>query len=223
MRILLVDDDRDVAEYVRAELEDEGYLVSVCHDGGAGWRAAQRQAFDVIVLDVMMPVMDGVEVTRRLRRDGIDTPILLLTARDAPEDIVRGLDAGADDHLAKPFSFDVLLARIRARTRTRANDGERLRFGDLVLDRSTREVWRGRRQLGLTPTEFAVLERLISANGRVVTRDALMAEVWGERDVTLNNLEVFVRGLRAKIDGEGEPRLIHTERGIGYRLRSAAS
>jgi two-component system, OmpR family, response regulator MprA len=222
MRILLVEDDRDVAEYVRRELEDEGHAVTVCHDGSSGLRAAERTAFDIIVLDVMLPYMDGLEVTRRLRRESVQTPILLLTARDAPEEIVKGLDSGADDYLTKPFSFDVLLARIRVRTRATAGEGQRLRFADLVLDVGRREAWRGGRQIPLTRTEFSILECLMRAAGRIVPRDTLIEEVWGERDVTYNNLEVFIRFLRGKIESEGEPRLIHTERGVGYGLRSAA-
>ena len=144
MRILLVEDDRDVAEYIRRQLEEEGHAVSVCHDGAAGLRAAERSAFDIVVLDVMLPFMDGLEVTRRLRRQHVQTPILLLTARDAPEEIVRGLDSGADDYLTKPFSFDVLLARIRVRTRAAAQ-GQSLRYADLVLDLGTREASRGGR------------------------------------------------------------------------------
>lgn len=220
MRILVVEDDHDVADYVRRELEDEGHTVSVCHDGGAGLRAAERTAFDIIILDVMLPVMDGLEVTRRLRRQSVQTPILLLTARDAPEAIVRGLDSGADDYLTKPFSFDVLLARIRVRTRSSAGQGQRLRFADLSLDLETREAWRGKRPIALTRTEFSILECLLRASGRIVPRDTLIEEVWGERDVTHNNLEVFIRFLRGKVEGEGEARLIHTERGIGYGLRS---
>jgi DNA-binding response OmpR family regulator len=219
MRILLVEDDRDVAEYVRRDLEDEGYVVSVCHDGASGLRAAERSAFDIIVLDVMLPFMDGLEVTRRLRRQQIQTPILLLTARDAAEEIVRGLDSGADDYLTKPFAFDVLLARIRARTRPSVQ-GQRLRFADAVLDLGTREAWRGKRQIALTRTEFSILETLVRASGRVVPRDRLIEEVWGDREVTYNNLEVFIRLLRGKIDLEGEAPLIHTERGIGYGFRS---
>lgn len=219
MRILLVEDDRDVAEYVRRDLEDEGCAVSVCHDGADGLRAAERAAFDIIVLDVMLPFMDGLEVTRRLRRQHIATPILLLTARDAPEDIVRGLDAGADDYLTKPFSLDVLLARIRARTRP-AVQAQRLRFGDLALDTGTRGTWRGKRQVSLTRTEFAILECLMRASGRIVPRDRLIEEVWADRDVTYNNLEAFIRLLRVKVDGDGRATLIHTERGIGYGLRS---
>ena len=220
MRILLVDDDVEVTEYVRRELEDEGHAVSVCHDGAAGLRAAELHAFDIIVLDVMMPFMDGFEVTRRLRRRDIQTPVLLLTARDAAEDVVRGLEAGADDYLTKPFSFDVLHARIRVRTRARGDREQRLRFADLTLDAAAREVWRGSRQIGLTRTEFAILECLMRSTGRVVPRDRLIEEVWGERDVTYNNLEVFIRFLRSKLDCGGHASLIHTERGLGYCLRS---
>jgi two-component system response regulator MprA len=219
MRILLVEDDRDVAEYIRRQLEEEGHAVSVCHDGAAGLRAAERSAFDIVVLDVMLPFMDGLEVTRRLRRQHVQTPILLLTARDAPEEIVRGLDSGADDYLTKPFSFDVLLARIRVRTRAAAH-GQSLRYADLVLDLGTREASRGGRRVALTRTEFAILECLMRASGRVVPRDGLIEEVWGERDVTYNNLEVFIGFLRGKVDREGQQSLIHTERGIGYGLRS---
>jgi len=221
MRILLVEDDRDVAEYIRRELAEEGHSVFVCHDGADGLRAAERAAFDIIVLDVMLPFMDGLEVTRRLRRQAVRTPILLLTARDAPEEIVRGLDSGADDYLTKPFSFDVLLARIRVRTRATSPQGQRLRFADLVLDLGTREVRRGKRPISLTRTEFSILECLMRASGKVVPRDILIEEVWGERDVTYNNLEVFIRVLRAKVESEGESGLIHTERGIGYGLRSS--
>jgi len=221
MKILLVEDDRDVADYVRRDLEDEGYAVTVCHDGASGLRAAELTAFDIIVLDIMLPFMDGLEVTRRLRRQHVRTPILLLTARDAPEEIVHGLDSGADDYLTKPFSFDVLLARIRARTR-REDEGQRLRYADLVLDLGTREAWRGKRKVALTRTEFSILEYLVRASGRVVPRDRLIEEVWADREVSYNNLEVFIRLLRGKVDTEGPP-LIHTERGVGYALRSAES
>ena len=220
MRILLADDDQEVADYVRKELEDESHSVLVCHDGAAALRAGQLHAFDIIILDVMMPFMDGLEVTRRLRRESIRTPILLLTARDAPEEVVRGLDSGADDYLTKPFSFDVLVARVRARTRNAPRDGQRLRFADLLIDQDTREVSRGKRPITLTRTEFTLLESLMRAAGRVVPREALIEQVWGDREVTANNLEVFVRFLRAKVDCDGENRLIHTERGVGYSLRS---
>jgi two-component system response regulator MprA len=220
MRILLVDDDRELAEYVRKGLEEENHTVTICFEGSTGLRAAERTAFDIVVLDVMMPFLDGFEVTRRLRKQSVRTPILLLTARDAPEDVVRGLDAGADDYLTKPFSFDVLLARIRARTRaTDARQASTLRYADLALDPSTREVSRGGQPVRLTRTEFSILECLMRAAGRVVSRDHLIDEVWGDRDVSNNNLEVFVRYLRGKVDLEGKKRLIHTDRGIGYSLR----
>lgn len=223
MRVLLADDDQDVAAYIRKELEHEAHTVSVCYDGATALREAQRHSFDVIILDVTMPHFDGVDVTRRLRREGIGIPIILLTARDAPEEIVRGLDAGADDYLTKPFSFDVLHARLRARTRRTPGGAQRLRVADLVLDLDAREAWRGARSLTLTRTEFALLECLVRAAGRVVSREHLIDQVWNDRDVSANNLQVFVRYLRAKVDRAGEPRLIHTERGLGYRLRSEPS
>ena len=222
MRVLLVDDDRDVAEYVRRELEEESFDVVVAHDGATGLRWAERSAFDIIVLDVMMPFMDGLEVTRALRRQSNLTPILLLTGRDAPEEIVRGLDAGADDYLTKPFSFDVLVARIRARTRKPEQNKAQLRFADLVLDSGSREARRGKRALTLTRTEFAILECLLRSAPRVVTRDRLIETVWNDRQVSPNNIDVFIKFLRSKVDVPGSPKLIHTERGIGYSLREEA-
>ena len=219
MRVLLVDDDREVAEYVRRELEDESYTVIVANDGATGLRVAESQGFDVIVLDVMMPFTDGLQVTRSLRRQHILTPILLLTGRDAPEEIVRGLDAGADDYLTKPFSFDVLLARIRARTRKLDQKSNQLRFADLVVDVGEHKASRGSRALTLTRTEFAILECLLRSAGRVVTRDRLIETVWNDREVTENNLDVFIRFLRSKVDVPGSRKLIHTERGLGYSLR----
>jgi DNA-binding response OmpR family regulator len=219
MRILLVDDDREVAEYIRRELEDESFNVVVAHDGASGLRLAETSAFDIIVLDVMMPFMDGLEATRSLRRQEILTPILLLTGRDAPEEIVRGLEAGADDYLTKPFSFDVLLARIRARTRKFSQKNAPLRFADLVLDLGEHKAWRGKRAIALTRTEFALLECLLQSAGRVVTRDRLIDTVWIDREVSENNLDVFIKFLRSKVDVPGSPKLIHTERGLGYSLR----
>lgn len=219
MRVLLVDDDREVAEYVRRELEDESFDVVVAHDGATGLRLAETSRVDIIVLDVMMPFMDGLQVTRALRRQNIPTPILLLTGRDAPEEIVRGLDAGADDYLTKPFSFDVLLARIRARTRKPDQHNAQLRFADLVLDLQEHKAWRGKRALTLTRTEFAILECLMRSGPRIVTRDRLIETVWNDREVTANNLDVFIKFLRSKVDAPGSPKLIHTERGVGYSLR----
>jgi DNA-binding response OmpR family regulator len=221
MRILLVEDDREVADYVGRGLEEEGNKITFCYDGGAALRAAESARFDIIVLDVMLPFIDGFEVTRRLRAQSIDTPILLLTARDAAQDIVRGLDAGADDYLTKPFSFGVLLARLRARTR---NGGQqpraKLRASELAMDLETHEVWRSGHPIVLTRTEFALLECLMKSTGRVVTRRRLIETVWGhEREIGNNNLDVFIRFLRAKIDAPGQRRTIHTVRGVGYTLR----
>jgi DNA-binding response OmpR family regulator len=219
MRILIVEDDRDLAGFLRRALEEEGNAVQVCFDGAAGLRTAERQAFDLIVLDIMLPFMDGLEMTRRLRRGHVRTPILLLTGRDAPEDIVRGLDAGADDYLTKPFSLEVLLARIRARTRAAHGRDARKRFADLTLDLEAHQAWRAAKEISLTRTEFAILECLMRSPGRIVTRDRLIEQVWGDREVSSNNLDVFMRFLRAKVDLPEHRRLIHTERGVGYSLR----
>ena len=219
MRVLLVDDDREVAEYVRRELEEESFSVMVAHDGGSGLRLAETSAFDIIVMDIMMPFLDGLQVTRNLRRQNIRTPVLLLTGRDAPEEVARGLDAGADDYLTKPFSLEVLLARIRARTRKPDQTNAQLRFADLVLDVDEHKARRGKRALSLTRTEFALLESLLRSAPRVVTRDRLIETVWSDRNVSENNLDVFIRFLRAKVDMMGSPKLIHTERGLGYSLR----
>jgi DNA-binding response OmpR family regulator len=224
MRILVVEDDRELADYVSRALDEEGNTVSTCFDGRAGLRAAQSSPFDVIVLDVMLPLLDGLEVTRRLRAGAISTPILLLTGRDAPQDIVRGLDAGADDYLTKPFSLEVLLARLRARTRPNYASGcVVLRYADLTANTETHEVWRAYTALNLTPTEFAILECLMKSAGRIVTRQRLIDTVWGmDREVGSNNLDVFIRLLRTKVDGPGQPRLIQTSRGVGYSLRQEA-
>lgn len=220
MRVLIVEDDREVADYVRRGLEEEGYTACVCLDGYSALKTAENAAFDMIVLDVMLPHMDGLEVTRRLRRLKVKTPILLLTARDSEEDVVRGLDAGADDYLTKPFSFAVLLARIRARTRAIGErSGEILRYADLSMDVARHEVRRGRIPLKLTRTEFLLLECLLRASGRVVPRERLLDRVWPDREVSYNNLEVFMGFLREKVDQEGMTRLLHTERGIGYSLK----
>jgi DNA-binding response OmpR family regulator len=223
VRVLLVEDDREVADYVGRCLEEEGNRVTVCLDGMEGLRAAQNSAFDIVVLDVMLPFLDGFEVTRRLRAEKIATPIILLTARDAAQDIVRGLDAGADDYLTKPFSLDVLLARLRARTRVYSGETTKLSYADLSIDLESHEAWRGKTQVRLTRTEFAIVESLLRSAGRVVTRRRLIETVWGDdREIGDNNLDVFIRFLRVKIDGTGQRRLIHTVRGLGYCLREEA-
>jgi DNA-binding response OmpR family regulator len=220
LHILVVEDDRDLAGFISTGLTDENCKVTLAYDGGTGLLQAERHSFDLILLDVMLPVINGFEVSKRLRLQKVRTPILLLTARDAPSDIVAGLDAGADDYLAKPFVFDVLLARIRARTRAvTAERNTQMRFADLSLDIEKHEALRNGRHLELSQTEFAILMCLMRAAGRVVPRSRIIESVWGDREVSENNLDVFVRYLRTKVDEPGLPRLIYTERGLGYCLR----
>ena len=220
MQILVVEDERRMAELLEKTLHEEGHQVVVSRDGREGFEIARSSAFDVILLDVMLPGMDGMTVARRLRESSNKTPVLMLTARDATSDIVKGLDSGADDYLVKPFSIDVLLARLRAVSRR----GEiprptRLKVGNLMLDPASRRVTRGREVLSLTPREYRLLELLMRNAGRAVSRDTILESVWGfETDVTENTVEVFVRALRLKVDTR-EPKLIHTVRGFGYMMR----
>ncbi|MEU3274805.1 response regulator transcription factor [Saccharomonospora sp. NPDC006951] len=226
MRILVVDDDRAVRESLRRSLEFNGYRVDVASDGAQALDKVTTDRPDAMVLDVMMPRLDGLEVARRLRSTGDDLPILVLTARDTVSDRVSGLDAGADDYLPKPFALEELLARLRALLR-RANaeasvgpDSVILEFADLTLDPATREVRRGDRPISLTRTEFALLELLMSYPKHVLTRSRILEEVWGYDFPTSGNaLEVYVGYLRRKTEAGGEPRLIHTVRGVGYVLR----
>ncbi|TQJ02745.1 response regulator transcription factor [Amycolatopsis cihanbeyliensis] len=226
MRILVVDDDRAVRESLRRSLEFNGYQVELASDGAQALDAIVANRPDAMVLDVMMPRLDGLEVARRLRSTGDDLPILVLTARDTVSDRVSGLDAGADDYLPKPFALEELLARLRAllRRASAENQPERnvetLSFGDLTLDPGTREVRRGERAISLTRTEFALLELFLTYPKHVLTRSRILEEVWGYDFPTSGNaLEVYVGYLRRKTEAEGEPRLIHTVRGVGYVLR----
>jgi two-component system, OmpR family, response regulator MprA len=210
VRILVVDDDRAVRESLRRSLAFNGYTVDLAEDGVEALEAIASERPDAVVLDVMMPRLDGLEVCRQLRSTGDDLPILVLTARDSVSERVSGLDAGADDYLPKPFALEELLARLRAL----------LTFADLTLDPSTREVQRGNRPISLTRTEFSLLEMLIANPRRVLTRSRILEEVWGFDFPTSGNaLEVYVGYLRRKTEAEGESRLIHTVRGVGYVLR----
>jgi len=226
--VLVVDDDKAVRESLRRSLEFNGYDVSVAADGAealAGLSAAGPGAApDVVVMDVMMPRLDGIETTKALRAAGNDVPILVLTARDAVGDRVEGLDAGADDYLTKPFALQELLARLRALLRrTAATSGEAdevLAFSDLSMDTATREVRRGERLIELTRTEFTLLEMFLRRPRRVLERSFILEEVWGyDFPTTANSLEVYVGYLRRKTEAAGEPRLIHTVRGVGYVLK----
>jgi two-component system response regulator MprA len=223
VRILVVDDDRAVRESLRRSLSFNGYSVALAQDGVEALDLISSDRPDAVVLDVMMPRLDGLEVCRQLRSTGDDLPILVLTARDSVSERVAGLDAGADDYLPKPFALEELLARMRALLRrTTPDDGDSpaMTFADLSLDPVTREVTRGQRQISLTRTEFALLEMLIANPRRVLTRSRILEEVWGFDFPTSGNaLEVYVGYLRRKTEAEGEPRLIHTVRGVGYVLR----
>jgi DNA-binding response OmpR family regulator len=225
MQVLVIEDERRMAELLRQGLEEEGHSVILAVEGKAGLAMAESHAFDAIVLDVMLPGMDGFSIARKLRTSGNQTPILMLTARDATEDVVCGLNLGADDYLVKPFSFEVLLARLRAVSR-RGPIPQPVHFEvqDLTLNPASREVARGGRRVLLTRTEYSVLELLMRRAGRVVTRESLIQAVWGfDTDVRGNTLDAFIRLVRDKVDGAGEPKLIHTVRGVGYCLREENS
>jgi len=220
----VVDDDRAVRESLRRSLSFNGYSVNLAEDGAEALDAISSERPDAVVLDVMMPRLDGLEVCRQLRSTGDDLPILVLTARDSVSERVAGLDAGADDYLPKPFALEELLARLRALLRRtgpeEGTEAATLTFGDLTLDPATREVYRGTRSISLTRTEFALLELLMANPRRVLTRSRILEEVWGfEFPTSGNALEVYVGYLRRKTEAEGEPRLIHTVRGVGYVLR----
>ncbi len=224
MQFLIVEDDRKMAELLRKGLEEEGHGAIVASDGLKALEFVQSMAFDAVVLDVMLPGLDGFQLARRIRAAGNQVAILMLTGRDASHDVVRGLQSGADDYLTKPFSFDVLLARLAALTRRLATaSSARLQVADLVIDLSAHEVRRGSRAVLLTRTEFSILECLIRNVGRVVPRNALIESVWGyERDIENNTLDVFIRNLRSKVDPDDQRRLIHTVRGVGYMLREGS-
>jgi len=221
VKLLVVEDEPRMLELLRRGLSEEGHTVMCASDGNEGWQLARGYEFDAIVLDIMLPGMNGFEITRRLREAKIPTPVLMLTAKDSVPDIVRGLDAGADDYLTKPFAFHEVLARLRAlQRRATAQPQSRLQVGDLVLDPASREVSRAGTNIILTRTEYNLLERLMYRAGKVVPRNALIESVWGfDREIEDNTLDAFVRLLRHKIDSDGRTKLIHTVRGVGYMIR----
>jgi two-component system response regulator MprA len=220
MRILVVDDDRAVRDALDRALRLEGYEVELAPDGQEGLLSLARRSADAIVLDVLMPVMDGLETCRALRRRDDKTPVLLLTARHEVTDRVAGLDAGADDYLVKPFALEELLARLRALLRRSSGGDGVVSFADLTLHPGTRAVRRGEREIELTRTEFLLLELFLRNPRQVLTRDLIFDRVWGyDFGPTSNSLEVYIGYLRRKTEAAGEPRLIHTVRGVGYALR----
>ncbi|MEU7867229.1 response regulator transcription factor [Dactylosporangium sp. NPDC049140] len=224
MRILVVDDDAAVRDSLARTLRFEGYQVETADNGAAAILAVRGAEPDAVVLDVSMPVIDGLETCRELRGEGVLVPVLMLTARDSVGDRVAGLDAGADDYLVKPFALQELLARLRAllrrAQRTAAAPSGELRFADLRLDPQTREVWRGERPMRLTRTEFAILEVFLRHPRQVLTRELLFEHVWGyDFGETSNSIHVYLGYLRRKLEADGEQRLLHTVRGVGFVLR----
>jgi DNA-binding response OmpR family regulator len=224
MNLLIVEDETRMASLLHKGLSEEGHLAMCALDGAEGLALAKSYEFDVIILDIMMPRLNGFEVAKRLRAEKVRTPILMLTARDAIPDIVRGLDLGADDYMTKPFSFEELVARLRAiKRRAIAAQDPNLRVGDLVLDPASREVQRGEARVALTRTEYNLLERLMYRAGKVVSRRSLIEAVWGfDRDIEDNTLDAFMHLLRNKIDPPGRTKLIQTVRGVGYMIRRDA-
>ncbi|MDO4902540.1 MAG: response regulator transcription factor [bacterium] len=225
MKLLIVEDDRAIREALKEGLEDEKYAVDVAEDGQEGYLTAQASDYDAIIMDVMMPEMDGFEVVKKLREDGNSTPILMLTAKSEVEDTVAGLDFGADDYLAKPFNFEVLLARIRALLR-RPKDkiDEVLRVADLSLDPATKAVERAGSPIKLTAKEYTVLEFLMRNAGTVRSKDDIIAHCWDfDSDILPNNVEIFVMFLRRKIDKPFDKKLIHTVSGFGYKIEDLSN
>src|SRR5947209_532769 len=223
MHILVGEDEKRLANLVRRALEEEGHVVDVSYDGAEGLEMAEGTEYDLLVLDLMLPHLDGIEICRRLRTQGKDTRILMLTARDAVEDRVQGLESGADDYLVKPFSFSELLARIKAlsRRQVQAQIEQELQAGDLVLDLSRREARRGDSVIELTAKEFQLLEFLMRNSGHVLTRTQILDHVWGYNfDSFSNVVDIYVHYLRNKIDKDFAEPLIKTVRGVGYSLKA---
>ncbi len=222
-RILVIDDDPAVTSLLKRGLSYEGFAVETAGSGAAGLAIARERPSDLVILDVMMPGLSGFEVLQRLRAADEQLPILMLTARDAPSDQVQGLESGADDYVIKPFTFEVLLARVHALLRRqRLEHPDVLRFADLTMDTGSHAVYRGKREVSLTSLEFRVLQEFLIHPQQVLSKDVLLDRVWGY-DFDANVVEVYVKQLRQKLEAGGELRLIHTIRGTGYVLRQEGS
>jgi DNA-binding response OmpR family regulator len=221
MRVLVVEDERRLSGIIKRGLIEEGYAVDAVYDGEEAQYMAETTTYDIIILDIMLPKKDGIAVCKDLRAKKINTPILMLTARDSVEDRVRGLDSGADDYVVKPFAFSELLARIRALLRRESLlKTPKIQVGDLIMDTLTREVWRGERKIELTNKEYSILEYFMTRPNMVITRTMLEENAWDyEYDSMSNIIDVYIRRLRRKIDGDTEDSMIQTVRGAGYRLK----
>ena len=222
MKVLVIEDDRRMVALIEQALREEGYEVDVAYNGPKGLSLATGSQFDVIILDVMLPGLDGLELLRKLREAGNQTPVLILTARDSRRDIVAGLDSGADDYITKPFGIDVFLARVRAASRRHPIVRPViLSAGDLTLNTTSREVRVSGRYVTLTRTEYSILELLLRQPNHIISRNTILEEIWGEsKDVKRNTLDAFMKLLRSKVDLNSERRLIHTVRRVGYVLRT---
>ncbi|MFZ1977632.1 MAG: response regulator transcription factor [Bacteroidota bacterium] len=219
MRILIVEDEQKVARFLKKGLEAEGYEIEVANDGELGEQLARTGSFDVVLLDVMLPKKDGFSVLHDLRKNSIRTPIVMLTARSATEDIVGGLDKGADDYLTKPFSFEELLARVRSVVRRNGQMKTKLQFLDLSLDTVAHKAHRNGKQIELTTREYALLEYFMRSQGKLISRQELAKEIWGyDFDPGTNVVDVYVNHLRKKVDADSKVKLFQTERGKGYYL-----
>lgn len=225
MRILVVEDARDMNRLIEKTLKKDGYSVDCCFDGEEALAYLMGAEYDAVLLDVMMPKLDGYSLLKQLRDRNFETPVLFLTAKDAVADRVKGLDLGADDYLVKPFAFDELLARIRAMTRKRAgNRKNQFSIADLTVDIERRTVFRGGKEITLIPKEFSLLECLVRNQGVVLSREQLENQIWNyEFSGSSNNIDVYISRLRKKIDSENQPRLLHTIRGVGWVLRADES
>jgi heavy metal response regulator len=219
MRILLVEDDRDIVRFVRKGLSENSYSVDVAFDGETGLRSALQQHYDLIVLDIMLPELDGREVLRRMKAMEIEAPVIFLTAKDSESDIVQGLDIGADDYIVKPFSFNELLARIRAVLRRGkiVHPSSTLQVANLILELDGHRVFRGKTRIELTPKEYALLEFFMRHLGQIITRTMISEKIWDYHfDTSTNVVDVHVSHLRNKIDKDFEPKLLHSVKGVGY-------
>jgi heavy metal response regulator len=221
MRFLLVEDENNVAAFIKKGLEEEFYTVDVAEDGASGYEMAEANSYDLLILDLMLPGMNGMEICRKLRGKGMKTPVLMLTAVDSVSSKVEGLESGADDYLTKPFAFSELLARVKALLRRYGDSVSELFLEDLKIDLLARRVFRGSREIQLTPKEFSLLEYLLRNKGRVLSRTQIIENVWGYNfDPNTNVIDVHIRSIREKIDENFPKRLIHTVRGVGYVLKT---